>query len=96
MKMIDVLHDKKTELEKIALRHGAYNVRVFGSVVRREESEVSDIDIIVDAGEKRSPWFPGGLKADLEELLGKKVDVVTTKGLRNDLREIILAEAEPL
>lgn len=43
-----------------------------------------------------SPWFPAGLVADLEEILGCEVDVVTERGLREEIREIILEEARPL
>ena len=61
--------DRKEEILKIAYRHGARNVRLFGSFARGQASPSSDIDILVEAGENPSPWFPGGLTADLEELL---------------------------
>ena len=61
----------------IAARHGAYNVRVFGSTVRGEAGPESDVDLLVDVGPTHSRWFPAGLILDLEELLGRGVDVVT-------------------
>ena len=81
---------------RIAAKHGARNVRVFGSVARREDDEKSDIDLLVDVGPGRTPFFPGGLLAELEELLGCKVDVVTTDGLHWYIRDRVLKEAVPL
>ncbi len=94
MKLQTLLETKRDEIVKIATKHGAYNVRVFGSVARGEETPNSDIDFLVDYDlAKISPWFPGGLLADLEDLLGCKVDVVTEKGLHDLIRERILTEA---
>lgn len=91
-----LVRQKRNEILRIAERHGAYNVRVFGSVARGEAGPDSDVDLLIDAGEKVSPWFPGGLKLDLEELLGRRVDVVTEKALRPELRQYVLREAKPL
>ena len=94
MKLQELLQKKREEIVAIATKHGAYNVRVFGSVARGEETSASDIDFLVDYDlSKISPWFPGGLLADLEDLLGCKVDIVTEKGLHNLIRERILQEA---
>jgi predicted nucleotidyltransferase len=71
-------------------------VRVFGSVVRGEADEQSDIDLLVDTTEQTSPWFPVGLIQDLEDLLGRKVDIVTEGGIYWLLRRRILKEARPL
>ena len=81
---------------KIALRHGAKNIRLFGSVARGEAGESSDIDILVEVGENPSPWFPGGLIADLEELLGRQVHVVTVGALHSYIRDRVLQESVPL
>jgi predicted nucleotidyltransferase len=80
----------------IAEQHGARNVRLFGSVARGEAGPESDIDILVDAGPATSSWFPGGMVADLEALLGRRVDVVTERGLAPVLREQVLREAVPV
>ncbi len=94
MKLQTLLETKRNEIVKIATKHGAYNVRIFGSVARGEETSNSDIDFLVDYDlAKISPWFPGGLLADLEDLLGCKVDVVTEKGLHDLIRERILTDA---
>jgi predicted nucleotidyltransferase len=94
MKLQKILQTKRNEIIEIATKHGAYNVRVFGSVARGEENPTSDIDFLVDYDlAKISPWFPGGLLADLEDLLGCQVDIVTEKGLHSLIRERILTEA---
>ena len=72
-------------------------MRVFGSVARGEATPTSDIDFSIDYDlSKTSPWFPGGLLSDLEDLLGHKVDIVTEKGLHQRIRDRILNEAVPL
>ncbi|MDH4161523.1 MAG: nucleotidyltransferase family protein [Nitrospirota bacterium] len=92
----ELIKDKRTEILRIAEKHGAYNVRIFGSVARGEAGPASDIDILVEVGQKHSSFFPGGLVADLEELLGRRVDVVTVKGLNKFLRDRVLREAVAL
>jgi uncharacterized protein len=96
MTVEQLLHEKREEIQRIAAKHGARNVRIFGSVARREARPDSDIDLLVDAGPKTSSWFPAGLILDLEEVLGCKVEVVTEKGLNEYLRDRVLAEAVPL
>jgi predicted nucleotidyltransferase len=83
-------------IRRIAERHGARNVRVFGSVARGEARPDSDLDLLVEAGPSTTPWFPGGLVVDLEEALGRRVDVVSVGGLAAGLRERILAESVPV
>jgi predicted nucleotidyltransferase len=90
------LTTKRQEILGLAAKHGARNVRVFGSVARGEAGPHSDVDFLVDAGPKRTAFFPGGLLADLEELLGCNVDVVTEKALHPSIRERVLLEAIPL
>lgn len=91
-----VLKEQRDKILKLAEKHGAKNVRVFGSVVRGEETADSDIDFLVDLGETLSPWFPTGLIHDLESLLGRKVDVVTEKSLHYYIRDKVFEEAQPL
>ena len=91
-----LLREKREEILRIAEKHGARNVRVFGSMVHGEATESSDIDLLVDTSEKTSPWFPAGLVEELEGVLGKRVDVVTSNGLYWLLRRRILKEARPL
>jgi predicted nucleotidyltransferase len=91
-----LLREHREEILDRARRHGARNVRVFGSAVRGEANEDSDIDLLVDVGEKTSPWFPVGLIDELQRLLGRRVDVVTEDSLYWLLRRRILKEAKPL
>ena len=92
----DLLKTNREEILRIATKHGAYNVRIFGSFARGETKEESDVDFLVEVGPKRSFFFPGGLVADLEYLLERKVDVVTVKGLNKALRDRVLKEAVAL
>jgi uncharacterized protein len=94
MKLKQILQEKREAIIAIAAKHGAFNVRIFGSVARGEEREDSDIDFLIDYDlAKISPWFPGGLLMDLEEFLQCKVDIVTDKGLSPLIREGVLKEA---
>ncbi len=92
----DLLRDKREEILRIAASHGARNVRIFGSVARGEADETSDIDFLVDMEPNRSLFDVGALLSDLRELLGRKVDVVSEKGIYWLLRRRILKEAKPL
>lgn len=90
------LESLKPQIREICDRHGVQTVRVFGSVARGEAGPGSDLDLLVTVGPNPGPWFPGGLIADLEELLGCRVEVVTESALNADLRDHVLAEAVPL
>lgn len=96
MKTGTLILERKEEILKIAYRHGARNLRLFGSFARGQESQSSDIDILVEVGENPSPWFPAGLIADLEELLGTRVHVVTVWALHSSIRDNVLEQAVPL
>lgn len=80
----------------MAALRGASNVRIFGSVARGEAREDSDIDLLVDVESGRSLLDMIGLWLDLQELLGRKVDLLTEGGVNRHLRDRILAEARPL
>lgn len=90
------LQDRRKEILEIATRHGARNVRLFGSVARGEDHPKSDVDLLVEMAPDRSLLDLVGLGQDLEELLGRKVDVLTDTSLHPALREQVLAEARPL
>ena len=93
----ELLQDKRDEILAIAAKHGAYNVRVFGSVARGEATATSDVDFLIDYDRQRmSPWFPVHLIRDLETLLNRKVDVVSEKSLHYFLKDSILQEAVTL
>lgn len=92
----DLLQEKRDDILQVAAERGAYNIRVFGSVARGEAGSESDIDLLVDLEQNRSLFDLGGLLADLEDLLGCRVDVVTEEGLHWYIRDRVLAEARPL
>jgi uncharacterized protein len=97
MKLQQLLKEKRDDILAIAARHGAFNVRVFGSVSRGEETESSDIDLLINYDlTKISAWFPGGLLMDLQDLLDRKVDIVTEQGLSHLIKDRVLAEAKSL
>jgi hypothetical protein len=96
MAIASELKAKRAAILRLARSHGAGNVRVFGSAARGDIGPQSDVDLLVDVGEGRSSFFPGGLIADLEELLGHEVDVVTANALHWYIRDRVLREAVPL
>ncbi len=94
MTLNDLTPATKAKIKEIAAQHGAFNVRVFGSVARGQADRDSDLDLIVDYDlDKISPWFPVRLIRDLENLLGTKVDVVTSAGLKDRIRDEVLQES---
>lgn len=96
MKASDIISEKRSDILRLSKLYGARNVRVFGSVARGEEEADSDIDILVELEEGRSLFDLGGLLMDLQKLLGRKVDVVTEKGLHWYIKDKILQEARPI
>ncbi|MHC4445430.1 MAG: nucleotidyltransferase family protein [Planctomycetota bacterium] len=96
MDTYQLLQDKREEILEIAARHGAHNVRVFGSVVRGEAGDRSDLDLLVELEPGRSLMDHVALTQDLEDLLGCKVDVVETQALHWYIRDRVLEEAKNL
>lgn len=91
-----LLKEKRGEILRIASKHGARDVRVFGSVARGEADPDSDVDFLVELEAGRSLMDLGGLQMDLQALLGCRVDVVTVRGLKARARERVLREAVPV
>ena len=96
MEIGEIVKTKRQQVLEIARQHGAYHVRVFGSVARGETQPGSDIDFLVEMEAGRSLLDMGGLVMDLQQLLGHSVDVVTERGLKSRIRARVLAEAVPL
>lgn len=97
MKLKQLLQEKREDIINIAAKHGAYNIRLFGSVAREEETENSDIDLLIDYHlDQITPWFPSGLMRDLQSILGRKIDIVTVDGLKEHIKEKVLQEAVKL
>ncbi len=89
----EILMPKRQEVLAIAARHGARNVRVFGSVARGDARPDSDVDLLVEMEPGRSLMDMGGLLMDLQDLLGRDVDVTDPQGLHWYIRDRVLAEA---
>jgi hypothetical protein len=96
MKIEELLKSKRQEILDIAAKHGARNLRVFGSVARGEARPESDLDILVEMEPGRSLMDHIALMQDLEDLLQRKVDVVSEKALHWYIRDRVLAEATPI
>ncbi|HKI04227.1 MAG TPA: nucleotidyltransferase family protein [Thermoanaerobaculia bacterium] len=94
--MSPILEKYREEILDLATRHGARDVRVFGSLARGEGNEGSDLDLLVTLGEGRSLLDIVGFKQDVEDLVHRPVDVVTERALSPYLRERVLSEAVPL
>ena len=92
----ELLEINRDQVLTIAAKHGARNVRVFGSAVRGDDRPDSDIDFLVEMEPGRSLFDMGDLKEELQELLGRKVDIITESSLYWLLRRRILSEASPL
>jgi predicted nucleotidyltransferase len=96
MTSIDLLKRHRAEVMHLAAAYGASDVRVFGSVARGDDDETSDIDLLVRMAPGRSVFDIGGLLMDLQELLGRRVDIVTERGLRPRIRAQVVRDAVPL
>ena len=96
MDLNNLLKSRREEILSIAARHGARNVRVFGSVARGEDDDKSDIDLLVEFESGRSLLDHAGLWLELQDLLGCKVDVVSERGIKPRIRECVLRESVPL
>ena len=92
----ETLRRQKGKIERLASRYGVLNLRVFGSVARKEDKDDSDVDFLVDMKPEASLLDLGGFLMDLQDLLGKRVDLVTEKSLHWYIRDKVLREAKPL
>jgi predicted nucleotidyltransferase len=96
MGIAEIIQDKKEQILALAAKHGASNIRVFGSVVNSTADENSDIDFLVDLEKGRSLFDLGGLLADLQQLFDRNVNVTTEDSLHWYIKNHILSEAEPI
>lgn len=96
MKPSEALRTHRGAVLKAVAARKACNARVFGSVLRGEDHEGSDLDILVDPLPGASLFDLGGLQVDLEELLGVPVDLVTPGDLPENFRNFVLKEARKI
>ena len=96
MDITEIVKTKRSDILELAARHGATNVRLFGSVARNEAGPESDLDVLVDLQSGRSLFDLGGLLMDLQDLLGCQVHLVTEGALHWYIRDRVLNEAVSL
>lgn len=96
MMTLRLLQEQREQILRLADRYRTSDVRVFGSVARGDNSEASDVDLLVKARPGCSLFDLGGLLEDLQDLLGSRVDLVLEDGLKPRLRDRVLREAVPL
>jgi len=88
-----ILRNKRNEILDIATRYGAKKIRLFGSILRDEIKEKSDVDFLVELEKGRSLLDIIAIKQDLEDLLGCSVDVVTDSALSPYIKDEVLRQA---
>ena len=96
MPLRDDLHRQRDAIAAIAARHGASNLRLFGSVLRGEERDDSDVDLLVDMADDRGFTDYLALVEELERLIERRVDLITERRLSPHFRPFIQVEARPL
>ena len=96
MKPSDVLHSNRAAIRQVVASHHACNARVFGSVLRGQDTESSDLDILVDPTAETTLFDIGAIRHELRALLGIEVDVLTPNALPDRFRATVLAQARPV
>ncbi len=96
MKPSQALESHRADIRRIVAAHRAKNARVFGSVIHGEDTEGSDLDILIDPTHETTLFDIGAIRHELLQLLGVRVDVLTPKALPEKFRDVVLAEAVPI
>ncbi len=94
--LAQLLDQHRDKIIEVAAKYGAWNVRVFGSVARGEETLESDIDLLVEFAGKYRLWDWIKLQNELQTILNHKMDVSILSQLRDELRPYVLKDARPL
>jgi hypothetical protein len=96
LKPSEALHSNRAAIRRIVESHRARNARVFGSVLHGEDTDSSDLDILIDPTPETTLFDIGAIRHELGKLLGVPVDVLTPNALPDKFREAVLAEARPI
>lgn len=96
MKPSDALRINRAAIRRVVEAHRASNVRVFGSVAHGDDTDGSDLDILIDPSPETTLFDIGAIRHELRTLLGVSVDVLTPMALPDSLREVVLADAVPV
>jgi uncharacterized protein len=94
MTLDELRSQKRDAILTIAARHGVTEIRVFASFARGDAREDSDLDLLIQPGATRTAFFPGDFISDLEEALGRRIEVTTRSALHPLLRDKVLREAD--
>ena len=90
------LQTHREAIRRIALSHRVTNVRVFGSVVHGDDTEGSDLDLLVEPTKETTMMYIGAIRYELKQLLGIPVDVLTPRAIPDHFRSLVLQEATPV
>jgi predicted nucleotidyltransferase len=96
VKPSEALNRHREAIRRVIVSHRTRNVRVFGSVLRGEDTEQSDLDLLVDATVETTLFDIGAIRGELRALLGVRVDVLTPEGLPERARARVVAQAQPV
>ncbi|MDZ4143857.1 MAG: nucleotidyltransferase family protein [Burkholderiales bacterium] len=96
MKPSDALHSNRAAIRRVVESHRARNARVFGSVLRGQDTESSDLDILIDPTPETTLMDVAAIQVELQRLLGVSVDVLTPRALPDSFRNLVLSEAVPV
>lgn len=96
MKPSDALHSNRAAIRRVVESHRARNARVFGSVLRGQDTESSDLDILIDPTPETTLMDVAAIQVELQRLLGVSVDVMTPRALPDSFRNLVLLEAVPV
>lgn len=96
MKPSTALNQHRAAIRSVVMSYRAENPRIFGSVVHGDDTESSDLDILIDPRTDTTLMDVANIQLDLERLLGVSVDVLTPKALPLKFRSVVLAEAVPV
>ena len=96
MKPSDALHIHRAAIRRVVESHHARNARAFGSVLHGEDTDNSDLDILIDPTPETTLFDIGAIRHELGKLLGVPVDVLTPNALPDRFRASVIAEARPV
>ncbi|MDR2186794.1 MAG: nucleotidyltransferase family protein [Azonexus sp.] len=96
MKPSEALTSNRSAIRRIVESHRARNARVFGSVLHGQDTDESDLDLLIDPTPETTLFDIGAIRHELGKLLGVSVDVLTSKALPDNFRDKVLAEARPV
>ena len=93
MKPSDAFHSNRAAIRRVVESHRGQNARVFGSVLHGQDTETSDLDILIDPTPDTTLFDIGAIRHELAKLLGVPVDVLTPNALPDKFRALVIAEA---